>query len=93
MQYRSDLLMGLFSVGILNWVNLTLIYVIISDFTGAPGLVLLGDGDALRDVAAGDSVYAVFFWHVSTIEDDILQGRFDQYMFARLPLCSSWAAR
>lgn len=26
------------------------------------------------------SVYAVFFWHLSTLEDDILHGRFDQYL-------------
>ncbi len=80
MQYRSDFLVGIVSVFILNFVNLALIWVIIARFQSLAGwdyweIVLLYAMWLLSH-----SLYATFFWHVVLLEEDILHGRFDQFL-------------
>lgn len=80
MQYRSDFLVGILSVFVLNFVNLALIWVLIARFQSLAGwhyweIVMLYAMWLLSH-----SVYAVFFWHLSLLEEDILHGRFDQYL-------------
>ena len=80
MQYRSDFFVGMFGVIILNFVNLALIWVLIAHFKALAGwqfweLVML-----YAMWLTSHSVYAVFFWHLRSLEEDILHGRFDQYL-------------
>lgn len=80
MQYRSDFLFGVIGVLILNLVNLSLIYIMVARFQALAGwryweIVMLYGTFLLSH-----SVYAVFFWHLSRLEEDILHGRFDQFL-------------
>jgi ABC-2 type transport system permease protein len=80
MQYRSDFLLGIIGVFILNFVNLALIWVLIARFQALAGwnfweIVLL-----YATWLMSHSIYAVFFWHLSLLEEDILHGRFDQFL-------------
>lgn len=80
MEYRSDFLVGMVSIIVLNGVNLSLTWVMVDRFRVLGGwryweIVMLYGTWLLSH-----SVYAVFFWHLSTLEDDILHGRFDQYL-------------
>ena len=80
LEYRSDFLVGMVGVIILNGVNLSLTWVMVSHFRVLAGwqfweIVMLYGMWLLSH-----SIYAVFFWHLSTLEDDILHGRFDQYL-------------
>ncbi len=80
LEYRSDFLVGTASVIILNVVNLSLTWVMVSRFRVLAGwqyweIVMLYGMWLLSH-----SVYSVFFWHLFTLEDDILHGRFDQYL-------------
>lgn len=80
MEYRSDFLVGMVSIFVLNAVNLSLIWVMVDRFHVIAGwqfweIVMLYGMWLLSH-----SVYAVFFWHLITLEDDILRGRFDQYL-------------
>jgi ABC-2 type transport system permease protein len=80
MQYRSDFLVGIFGVLILNFVNLALIYVLIDRFQALAGWQFWEIVMLYAMWLASHSVYAVFFWHLSTLEEDILHGRLDQYL-------------
>lgn len=80
MQYRSDFLVGILGVLILNFVNLALIWVLISRFQSLAGwsfweIVLL-----YATWLMSHSIYAIFFWHLVLLEDEILHGRFDQLL-------------
>jgi ABC-2 type transport system permease protein len=80
MEYRSDFLVGMVSIIVLNVVNLSLIWVMVSRFR------VLGEWQYWEIVMLysmwllSHGVYAIFFWHLITLEDDILHGRFDQYL-------------
>lgn len=80
MEYRSDFLIGLAGVIVNNLVNLSLVWVMIDRFR------VLGRWAYWEIVMLyavwllGHCIYAVFFWHLITLEDDILHGRFDQYL-------------
>ena len=80
MEYRSDFLVGIVSVVVLNVANLSLIWVMVNRFQVLGGwryweIVMLYAMWLLSH-----SVHAVFFWHLAYLEDDILQGRLDQYL-------------
>ncbi len=80
MEYRSDFLVGMASVIVLNAVNLSLIWVMISNFRVLAGWQFWEIVMLYGMFLLSHSVYAVFFWHLSTLEEDILHGRFDQYL-------------
>ncbi len=80
MQYRSDFLVGLFGVLILNFVNLALIYVLIDRFQALAGWAFWEIVMLYAIWLTSHSVYAVFFWHLSRLEEDILHGRLDQFL-------------
>ena len=80
LEYRSDFLVGMVGIIILNAANLSLTWVMVSRFRVLAGwqfweIVMLYGMWLLSH-----SVYAMFFWHLTTLEDDILHGRFDQYL-------------
>jgi ABC-2 type transport system permease protein len=80
MQYRSDFFFGIAGVIILNLVNLSLIYILVARFQALAGWEYWEIVMLYATFLLGHSVYAVFFWHLSNLEDDILHGRFDQYL-------------
>lgn len=80
MEYRSDFLVGIVSVIVLNYVNLTLIWVLVNQFRALQGWSLWEIVMLYAVWTLSHSIHAVFFWHVTTLEDDILSGRFDQYL-------------
>lgn len=80
MEYRSDFIVGITSIIALNVVNLSLIWVMVSRFRVLGGWELWEIVMLYGMFLLSHSVYAVFFWHLSRLEDDILHGRFDQYL-------------
>ena len=80
MQYRSDFLFGIAGVLVLNLVNLSLIWILVARFQTLAGWQYWEIVMLYGTFLLSHSVYAVFFWHLSNLEDDILHGRFDQYL-------------
>ncbi len=80
MQYRSDFLVGIVSVFILNFFNLALIWVIIARFQSLAGWSYWEIVMLYAMWLLSHSLYAMFFWHVVLLEEDILHGRFDQFL-------------
>jgi len=80
MQYRSDFFFGIAGVIVLNLVNLSLIWILVSRFQSLAGWQFWEIVMLYGTFLLSHSVYAVFFWHLSRLEDDILYGRFDQYL-------------
>ncbi len=80
MQYRSDFFFGIAGVIILNLVNLSLIWILVARFQALAGWQFWEIVMLYGTFLLSHSVYAVFFWHLSNLEDDILHGRFDQYL-------------
>ena len=80
MQYRSDFLIGILGVLILNFVNLALIWVLIARFQALAGWLFWEIVMLYAMWLLSHSVYAVFFWHLVWLEEDIVHGRFDQYL-------------
>jgi ABC-2 type transport system permease protein len=80
MQYRSDFFFGIAGVIVLNLVNLSLIWILVARFQALAGWEFWEIVMLYGTFLLSHSVYAVFFWHLSNLEDDILHGRFDQYL-------------
>jgi ABC-2 type transport system permease protein len=80
MEYRSDFIVGMLSVIVLNLVNLSLIWVMINRFRVLAGWEFWEIVMLYATFLLGHSIYAVLFWHLSRLEQDILHGRFDQYL-------------
>ena len=77
MQYRSDFLFGVIGVLVLNLVNLSLIYIMVARFQALAGWRFWEIVMLYGTFLLSHSVYAVFFWHLSRLEEDILHGRLD----------------
>jgi ABC-2 type transport system permease protein len=80
LQYRADFITGIISVILLNAVNLGLIGILVSRFNNLNGwrvwdLVLLYGLWMLSH-----SMYSMFFYHINTMEDHLIQGTFDQFL-------------
>ena len=80
MQYRSDFFFGIAGVIVLNLVNLSLIWILVARFQALAGWQFWEIVMLYGTFLLSHSVYAIFFWHLSNLEDDILHGRFDQYL-------------
>jgi ABC-2 type transport system permease protein len=80
MQYRSDFIFGIIGIFVLNGVNLALIWVMINRFKSLAGWAFWEIVMLYGTFLLSHSIYAVFFWHLSWLEDDIVHGRFDQYL-------------
>lgn len=80
MQYRADFLFGIVGVLVLNFVNLSLIWIMVARFRALAGWEYWEIVMLYGTFLLSHSIYAVLFWHLSRLEDDILHGRFDQYL-------------
>lgn len=80
LQYKSDFLVGIISVFILNAVNISLIWVLVYRFHDLNGW---GIWDLLFLYSfwmISRGVYGVFFWHLGDMEEMIVSGSFDAYL-------------
>ncbi len=80
MQYRADFIFGIAGVLVLNAVNLSLIWVMISRFQSLAGWTFWEIVMLYSMWLLSHSIYSTVFWHLRTLEEDIIRGRFDQYM-------------
>ncbi len=80
LQYRSDFFVGIFSVIILNWTNLTLLWVLVEGFQTLQGWHYWEIALLYATWLLAHSFNAVFCWHLTFIEDDVVHGRFDRYL-------------
>lgn len=80
MEYRFAFIVGVFSVIVLNIVNLSLTWVMVQRFRVLADWAFWEIVMLYSTWLLSHSVTAVFFWHLITLEDDIIHGRFDQYL-------------
>jgi ABC-2 type transport system permease protein len=80
MQYRANFLMSFFGVVALNFVNLSLLWVMVRNFNSLAGWNYWEMAMLYGSFLLSHCVHAVFFWHLPRIEHDILRGNFDQYL-------------
>src|SRR5512145_3040765 len=80
LQYRADFLTGIIGVIVLNVVNLGLIGILVSRFRHLNGWTLWEMVFLYCLWLSGHSLYSLFFWHIRTLEDFLVQGTFDQFL-------------
>jgi len=80
MQYRSDFVFGIIGVFVLNGVSLSLIWVMINRFQSLAGWGFWEVVMLYGTFLLSHSVYAVLFWHLALLDEDIIHGRFDQFL-------------
>ena len=80
MQYRADFITGMIGVIVLNVVNLGLIGILVSRFTHLNGWTIWEMVFLYCLWILGHGIYSLFFWHIRTLEDYLVQGTFDQFL-------------
>jgi ABC-2 type transport system permease protein len=80
MQYRADFITGIIGVIIHNLVSLGLIGILVSRFENLAGWTVWELVFLYCLWLLGHSLYSLFFWHIRTLEDYLIQGTFDQYL-------------
>jgi ABC-2 type transport system permease protein len=80
MQYRADFITGIIGVILHNIVSLGLIGILVSRFQDLNGWTVWELVFLYCLWMLGHSLYSLFFWHVRTLEDYLIQGTFDQYL-------------
>jgi ABC-2 type transport system permease protein len=80
LQYRADFITGLVGVIIHNTITLGLIGILVLRFEHLNGWTVWELVFLYCLWLLGHSIYALFFWHVRTLEDYLIQGTFDQYL-------------
>ena len=80
LQYRADFVTGIIGVIVLNVVNLSLIGILVSRFQHLNGWTLWEMVFLYCLWILGHSLYSLFFWHIRTLEDFLVQGTFDQFL-------------
>ena len=76
LQYRSDFFIGVLSIIVLNWANLTLLWVLVTGFRTLQGWTFWEMGLLYAMWLLSHSINAVFCWHFTLIEEDVIYGRF-----------------
>jgi ABC-2 type transport system permease protein len=80
LQYRADFLTGIIGVIVLNVVNLGLTGILVSRFHDLNGWTLWEMVFLYCLWILGHSLFSLFFWHIRTLEDFLVQGTFDQFL-------------
>ena len=80
LQYRADFLTGIAGVIVLNVVNVALISILLSRFRHLNGWTFWEMVFLYCLWILGHSLFSLFFWHIRTLEDYLLQGTFDQFL-------------
>jgi ABC-2 type transport system permease protein len=93
LQYRADFLTGIFSILVLNGINLSAIGILVERFTGLSGWSLWEMVFLYCLWILGHSIYSLFFWHFFTMEELVVQGRFDMFLVRPLPVLLQFLAQ
>src|SRR5512145_502129 len=80
MQYRADFVTGVAGVVLHNTITLGLIGILVSRFENLAGWTVWELVFLYCLWLLGHSLYSLFFWHIRTLEDYLIQGTFDQYL-------------
>jgi ABC-2 type transport system permease protein len=80
MQYRADFITGVIGVILHNVIALGLIGIVVTRFQHLNGWTVWEIVFLYCLYILGHSLYSLFFWHVPTLEDYLIQGTFDQYL-------------
>lgn len=80
MQYRADFITGVIGVILHNLVSLGLIGILVNRFENLNGWTVWELVFLYCLWLLGHSLYSLFFWHIRTLEDYLIQGTFDQYL-------------
>jgi ABC-2 type transport system permease protein len=80
LQYRADFFTGILGVIVLNVVNIGLIGILVSRFRHLNGWSLWEMVFLYCLWILGHSLFSLFFWHIRTLEDYLVQGTFDQFL-------------
>ena len=80
MQYRADFLTGILGVIVMNAVTVTLISIMVSRFSHLNGWTMWEMVFLYCLWLLGHSLYSFFFWHITTLENYLVEGTFDQFL-------------
>ena len=80
MEYRADFIIGIISVVLMNIISLGSIGILVSRFSNLNGWSLWQMVFLYCLWLMGHSLYSLFFYHIRTLEDYLVQGTFDQFL-------------
>lgn len=80
MQYRSDFLIGVVGVILLGITNMAMTGIMLSRFGSLGGWSFWEVVMLYNMWLLGHGIHAIFSWHISQVEGDLISGRFDQYL-------------
>lgn len=80
LQYRADFITGVIGVIVMNVVNLGLIGILVNRFVHLNGWTIWELVFLYCLWLLGHSIFSLFFWHLRTLEDYLVQGTFDQFL-------------
>lgn len=80
LQYRADFVTGVIGVIVLNVVNISLIGILVTRFSDLNGWTVWEVVFLYSLWILGHSLFSMFFWHMRTLEDYLVQGTFDQFL-------------
>jgi len=80
MQYRADFITGVIGVIVMNVVNLGLIGILVNQFVHLNGWTIWELVFLYCLWLLGHSIFSLFFWHLRTLDDYLVQGTFDQFL-------------
>jgi ABC-2 type transport system permease protein len=80
MQFRTDFLVGLLSVFVLNVFSLATIGVVLSQFQSLAGWTIWEIVFLYSLWVLGHSLFSLLFWHMEDLEFYLVQGTFDMFL-------------
>ena len=80
LQYRADFITGIIGVIVLNLVDVALIGILVNRFRHLNGWTLWEMVFLYCLWLLGHSFYSFLFWHISALEDYLVEGTFDQFL-------------
>lgn len=93
MEYRVDFLTGVLSVIIYNAVNLTLIGILITQFSNLNGWNMWELFFLYSFWLLCHSIFSMFFWQFTEIDNYIIRGDFDQFLTKPMSVFSQFVGR
>jgi ABC-2 type transport system permease protein len=80
MQYRADFLVGVLSIIFINAMSIGSISVVVHRFVHLNGWSVWEMVFLYNLYLIGHSVFSLFFWHFTSMDDYIVKGTFDQFL-------------
>lgn len=80
MEYRGDFITGIISVIISNGVTLSLIAILLGQFSSLGNWNLWEIVFLYNVFLLGHSINSIFFWHIRELDRYIVSGKFDQFL-------------